>query len=250
MSAKHVLPTEKGTMVENSAANSRLWRRAAGLGAFGFFCSGILLAVGLGRIVLLVSALAALAALVAGATWIAIRYRETIAHALVEGYRTAAPAAVKAWRGTRALVARSSDACLKAGRHVARQVGPAMGRAQTWLRPVGSHTLKRTRAFLAGASSVVGHAHREALVQLRAAKAAGSRQVSKGVAVAASDIAVHRERVRAARRPRQHPVSRRRELPPRVRSVGWEGEPTEDDALKTHDEIDSAAARKQFSAQR
>ncbi len=88
------------------------------------------------------------------------------------------------------------------------------------------------------------------LVQLRAAKAAGSRQVSKGVAVAASDIAVQRERVRAARtRPRQHTVSRRRELPPRVRSVGWEGEPTEDDALKTH-EIDSAAARSDFSPQR
>lgn len=238
-------------MKENSAANSRLWRRAAGLGAFGLFCSGILLAVGLGRIVLFVFALAALAALIAGATWIAIRYREVIAHALAEGYRTAAPAALDAWRGTRVLVARSSDACLKAGRHVARQVRPGMGRAQAWLRPAGSRTLERTRAFLDGASSVVGRAYRDALVRLRAAQAAGSRQVSKGVAVAASDIAVHRERVRAARtRPRQHPVSRRRELPPRVRSVGWEGEATEDDALKTHDEIDSAAARRQVSAQR
>ncbi len=238
-------------MVENSAANSRLWRRAAGLGAFGLFCSGILLAVGLGRIVLLVSALAALAALVAGATWIAIRYRETIAHALVEGYRTAAPAALGAWRGTRTLVARSSDACLKAGRHVARQVRPGIGRAQAWLRLAGSHTLERTRAFLDEASPVVGRAQRGVLSQLRVARAAGSRQVSKGVAVAAADIAVHRERVRAARtRPRQHPVNRLRELPPRVRSVGWEGEPTEDDALKTHDEIDSAAARRQFSAPR
>ena len=237
-------------MLKDSEMNGRLWRRAAGIGAFGVFCCGILLTLGLAQLALLAVALAGCLGLVAAVTWLFVRYREALTRYLVRALRTAVTVAGRIWRVGRSLLVRSGKEGMKATRRLARWSRPRLRTLHAQLRLLAAQTRERTRQLRDRAFPAACRAQRVAVAQLRAARASTSHHVSRAAAVVAADVAAHRERSRAARtRAAEQPPRRRQaQLPAPLPPVGW-GEETED-ALDTHDEVEPQRGAKDASSTR
>jgi hypothetical protein len=229
----------EGTMVKDSEISGRLWRRVAGLGAFGAFCCGILLAFGLARLVLLALALVALMGLVAAVVCLLARYRERFLRSAGAAHRAVAPAAVRIWKVSRFLVVRSADRGMKAARGMARQLRPGLRTLQARLRLLATQTSDHTRKLLDRAVPAARRALSAGIVQLQAARVSGARHVSRASAVIAADVADHRARYRAARPGAAERPQRRRppDLPAPVAPLGWQGKET-GEGLDTHDEVE------------
>ena len=226
-------------MANDSENNGRLWRRAAGLGAFGAFCCGILLTFGLVRLLLLALALAVLVGLLAAVLWLVVSYRDALARHVVRVYRASVPAADRVWRVSRLLVARSSKSGMQAARTVARQMGPAVRTLRKQLRLIAAKTAEGARELLDRGVPAARRAQRSALVRLQAASASGSRHVSRAAAVVAADVAAHRKRARARVRTSETPPRPRRgDLPPRQAASGWQRESIGEDVLDAHDDVE------------
>jgi len=218
-------------MGESGRAEHGIWPRAAGISGFALFCSAFLLAIGLGELVLVAAVVVVCGALVFTVGWLLLRQRRAIAGAAVTGQRILSPAAARSARAAYVLLSRLLALSVRAGgavvvaaeqgmRSVAREGGPAVARARTWLQELGAGAGKRTRAGIESAAPVVRRAQQEAVGQLRAVGSLGTRQVSRAAAVVASDLAAHRQRARV-----QH--HKGRELPPPSRSLGWADAPAD-----------------------
>jgi len=220
--------------MEHSAANRRLWHRSAGLCAFGLFCSGLLLAAGLGRVVLIVAALGVFGVLALLSAWLLFRQRASVASSLATGCRVAAPVAVRLTKAAQTLAERLALTA-KRTTHRSSSWARKSGRRA---RPLASHLRRRAVAAAAEGGPAV-RAAQEALWQvLRAMVKAIADNGSRVAALFASDIATYR---------RGASNVRRRQLPPSSRFVGWDAA-YEEDALRTKDEIEPTAARERVSA--
>jgi hypothetical protein len=178
--------------MEDTRDFGRLWRRAIGIGAFGLFLAGLLVAIDLEELVLIAGVVAALCALAGAVTWLLVRFRRSMVHGVAAAGRATGPRFVRAGRGTGLAVAAGGAGAARATQAGYRRAVPALRRADEQLG-------LRVRAAAGGARRHAVHAFEVIAADIHTHREAARREAR---AMAARNPAVGRP---ASRRPAREP---------------------------------------------
>lgn len=175
--------------MERSRDFWRVWRRVSGIGAFGLFVAGLLVAIDLEELVVIGGALTLLCAAAGVVTWLLVHFRRALARAAVTGGRATAHTFVQVARLGRRGGARVGLVSARAGRATGRAVAAG-----------GAEAARATDAAARWTAPRLRRADEELGVRVRAAGGATKRHVARAVAVVVSDIHAHREAARTEAR--------------------------------------------------